>query len=292
MVEEVHRKALGIKDSGRSSDFITPSFGFGCLFNCSYCYMKRHKPEGVTIAQNIDQILIAIHDHLMNQSWPKKPNQTHKKFYTYDISCNEDFSLHLKHHKWKKILNFFVDHPYAFATMATKFVNKKFLEFDPRNSDGESKIRIRMSLMPEEYRKILEPETSSTGYKIDFINKLIEAGYDVDINFSPVVVHPGGVTLYEELFQMVEEGVDEKYKDSIDCEVIFLTHNKNKHEYNLKMGLPGEDLLWKPKYQERKISSYGGENLRYNWRLKKDLIEVFTKLHDQIIPWNTIRYIF
>lgn len=37
MIKQVTRKTLDIKPSGRSSDFITPSFIFGCGFECSYC---------------------------------------------------------------------------------------------------------------------------------------------------------------------------------------------------------------------------------------------------------------
>lgn len=36
-VSFVQRKSMEIKPSGRSTDFIGPSFGFGCLFDCSYC---------------------------------------------------------------------------------------------------------------------------------------------------------------------------------------------------------------------------------------------------------------
>ena len=34
---KVTRRQLKITESGRSTDFIAPSFGHGCLFNCSYC---------------------------------------------------------------------------------------------------------------------------------------------------------------------------------------------------------------------------------------------------------------
>ncbi len=51
MITEVTRKTFTIRESGRSTDFITPSFGHGCLYDCSYCYMKRHKPDGLTIAK-------------------------------------------------------------------------------------------------------------------------------------------------------------------------------------------------------------------------------------------------
>ena len=44
------RKTFTIRPSGRSTDFISPSFGYGCLYNCSYCYMKRHKDKGLSVA--------------------------------------------------------------------------------------------------------------------------------------------------------------------------------------------------------------------------------------------------
>jgi hypothetical protein len=36
-VKSVNRKTELIRTSGRSSDFIAPSFGHGCLFDCTYC---------------------------------------------------------------------------------------------------------------------------------------------------------------------------------------------------------------------------------------------------------------
>ena len=54
---------MKIRPSGRSSDFISPSFGYGCLLNCSYCYMKRHKPEGLDVATNTNDILTEISNH-------------------------------------------------------------------------------------------------------------------------------------------------------------------------------------------------------------------------------------
>jgi len=56
--------------------------------------------------------------------------------------------------------------------------------------------------------------------------------------------------------------------------------------------LPGEYLLWTPDIQETKISQYGGENIRYLAPLKREYIKQFKELHQEIVPWNTIRYIF
>ena len=53
-----------------------------------------------------------------------------------------------------------------------------------------------------------------------------------------------------------------------------------------------KELLWNPDIQESKISQYGGDNIRYKHNLKHVYIKEWTKLHDDIIKWNTIRYIF
>lgn len=289
MIEFVERKSMKIRESGRSTDFISPSFGHGCLYNCTYCYMKRHKPEGLSIATNTDDILNSIKNH-RSKLGNKIPNQTHDKYWTYDISCNEDFALHLKYHKWLRIFSFFTDSEDIMGSFATKYVNEKLLTYKCVYED--MKIRIRMSLIPYEYQQILEPNTSIIFKRLAFINILKECGYDVHVNFSPVIVYPGALKLYEELFKSLDTIVDDKYKDSVKAEVIFLTHNEDKHQYNLDNNLPGENLLWNPHIQETKTSQYGGKNLRYKWQLKKQLIKEWTELHDSIIPWNTIRYIF
>lgn len=286
MVEKITRKSMLIRPSGRSTDYISPSFGYGCLYNCSYCYLKRHKAEGLDVATNTEEILTAIDHH----SWfadAEKPNQTHDHLITYDISCNEDFALHAKYHEWQKIFEFFRDHNVAMGSFATKYVNPELLTFNPNQ-----KVRIRFSLMPQAYSNIVEPNTSKIIDRVRAINDFIEAGYDVHINFSPVIVAPDWIEQYRMLFEGVDALVDKKYKDQVKAEVIFLTHNEDKHYYNLQQKMPGEDLLWTPEVQESKVSQYGGTNIRYKHNVKAKYIKEWTALHNKVIPWNTIRYIF
>ena len=286
MVEKVTRKSMVIRPSGRSTDCISPSFGHGCLYNCTYCYMKRHKPEGLSIARNVGDILTEINSHCAFAD-VEKPNQTHDVYTTYDISCNEDFALHLKYHDWKRIFGFFKNHDKAMGTFATKYVNNKLLSFNP-----ERKVRIRFSLMPQKYSSILEPNTSSIKDRITAVNKFIEAGYDVHLNFSPVVVTDTWLHDYKILFNQVNRLINDDYKSSISCEVIFLTHNKQKHEYNVKNNIPGEDMLWNPEVQEDKISQSGDLNIRYKVKNKTKWINQFKELHSSMIDWCDIRYIF
>jgi len=280
MLSKVNRKSLKIKTSGRSTDYLTPSFIFGCGFNCSYCYCKRHVHSGLTAATNVEEILTEVDHH----AWfadVEKPNQTHEEYVTYDIGCNTDVALHYKHLEWDKVFDFFKQHPKAMGSFATKYVNEKLLDYDP-----EGKMRIRFSLMPQKYADVLEPNTSSIVERINAISKFQDAGWDVHVNFSPVVVTNGWLDEYKGLFELLP--VNEKVK----AEVIFLTHNLGRHIFNLKNNPEGEDLLWRPEIQENKVSQYGGENIRYKRDLKAHYIKQWTQLHDEIIPWNTIRYIF
>ena len=283
MITKVTRKSMEIRESGRSTDFISPSFGFGCLLDCSYCYMKRHTGSNdLSIASNTDSILTAINTHA---AWlgPKKPNQTDENYWTYDIACNEDFALHSKHHQWGYIFDYFKGHSNIKASFATKIIPINLLDYDP-----EKKIRIRFSLMPQKISSLLEPNTPEILDRIKAINAFIDAGYEVHINFSPIVVYDGWLEDYKYLFEMVSDYVD--YKDEVLSECIFLTHNKNKHLANIDR--PGEDLLWNPDIQESKVSQYGGANIRYKRYNKSQYIKQFKEVHNKVIPWNTIRYIF
>ena len=215
-VKNVTRKAFIIRPSGRSTDFISPSFGHGCLYNCSYCYMKRHKPHGLTVATNTGDILTEVNNHAYFTP-VNKPNQTHAEYTTYDISCNEDFALHAKYHEWKKIFSFFKDHPVAMGSFATKYVNPNLTEYNPNG-----KIRIRFSLMPQKMADIHEPNTSKIIDRIKAIDAFIDAGYDVHVNYSPVIVYDGWLEDYAYLFDLMDTYVD--YKDQVLAEVIFLTH--------------------------------------------------------------------
>ena len=153
--------------------------------------------------------------------------------------------------------------------------------------------------MPEKLRQILEPNTSTINERIRAITNFVIAGYEVHLNFSPVIVYDGWLEDYKHLFELIDDDAytrdklyfNQAYRD-VKAEVIFLTHNKDKHEYNEKNKIMGEELLWTPSIQESKESQYGGKNIRYAQGCKSNYIKQFTELHESIIPWNTIRYVF
>ena len=283
LVIKTERKSMLIRPSGRSSDFITPSFDFGCLAQCTYCYLKRHKESGVNIATNEHGIVNSVIRH--HKKLPSKvANQTHPTKWTYDVGCNHDVALQWKYHNYPKIFSKLISYD-IFPTFATKYVNNKLLEYNPKQQ-----ARIRFSLMPQVISSVVEPNTSLITDRIKAINEFTKAGWDVHINFSPIIIHKNWLTNYTALFTEINDTVEDK--DKVLAECIFLTHNVKKHEANLKVNAEAESLLWVPKFQESKTSQYGEENIRYEVGFKRKAIYSFTNLHDSIIPWNKIRYIF
>lgn len=286
-IRYINKKTLDCRLSNRSTNFIAPDLITGCAFKCSYCYMRRNKPYGIDIANNLSEIITAIDTHSKSLSFPKNPDQTHEKYWTYDIGCNTDVALHYKHTDYNALFDYFKNNEHVFGSFATKYVNLNLLKYNPNR-----KLRIRFSLMPEVYRQILEPKTSPIIDRIKAIELFYNAGWDVHVNFSPVIAYNKSSKLYEELFKLLDDIVPNNIKPFVKSEVIFLTHNEKMHNYNLIHNPKAEELLWQPIYQELKKSTYGGYVLRYNHILKKQMIDKFKIIHLKHIPWNTIRYIF
>jgi spore photoproduct lyase len=289
-------KTLVVKYSGRSSDYIAPSLANGCFGGCTYCYVDRHKKiNPITFFTNVDEILAKVNKHVLALDWPKKSNQTDNIFYTYDIGCNSDIGIDYDiSSSIADVFEFYKSHERAKATFATKFVNRNMLEFDPHR-----KVRIRFSLMPAEISRLVDVRTDSIEKRLQVINDFYEAGYEVHVNFSPVIVYDRvrGIDRdweedYRELFQQLNAAISPAVKAQMQCEVIFLTHNESQHLINIEINPKAEQLLWLPDIQESKISSFGGVNIRYRYQLKARMIDLFVNMLTEEIPWCGIRYIF
>jgi spore photoproduct lyase len=286
-IRYINKKTLNCRLSDRSTNFIAPDLITGCAYKCAYCYMRRNKPYGIDVAKNPQDIINSISAHIETLKWPKQPDQTHTQYWTYDIGCNTDVALHYKHSEYFNLFEFFKNHPKAFGSFATKRVNLNLLKYNPNR-----KLRIRFSVMPEPFRQILEPNTSTIIERLEAVKLFYEAGWDVHLNFSPVIAYNKSSELYVELFKLINEMIPDNIKPYIKSEVIFLTHDQKMHEYNLTHNPKAEELLWQPQFQEIKKSTYGGYVLRYNYIIKNQMINKLKTLHSTYIPWNSIRYIF
>lgn len=244
----------------------------------SYCYVSRYNPDKVYINENTDQILQSVEKWVQDKRWPKIPNQTDPVYYTIDIGCSTDVALMSKHYSWQVVFDYFNRHERLKSTFATKYPTRM-----PVYDTDKSKNRIRVSLMPQIYSSILEPNTDSIVDRISSIPRLQEH-FEVHINYSPIIYEEGWLQEYDKLFRQVAEmGID------IPCECIFLTYNDIQYERNSE---EVNALCWKPDIQEHKNSIYAEDNIRYQWRLKNEMIQQFKELYARYFPIDSIRYIF
>jgi spore photoproduct lyase family protein len=284
------KKSLSARPNGRSSDFIAPSTSNGCAMACAYCYVPRRKgyANPITVFTNIDKITKYLRGHVARQGLKPQPDQVDPHAWVYDIGENSDCSVDaLVSDNVADLVSTFRELPTAKASFATKFVNRDLLGYDPRG-----RTRIRFSLMPENDAKLLDIRTSTIGERIAAIDDFVAAGYEVHLNFSPVVLREGWEQDWAQLLQRLDDELGDTFKQQAAVEIIMLTHNRDLHEVNLGWHPKAEDALWRPELQQAKRSQSGMWNVRYRNNHKREGVQALQDLIARHTPWLRVRYAF
>jgi spore photoproduct lyase family protein len=284
------KKSLSMRPNGRSAHFIAPSTSNGCAMACAYCYVPRRKgyANPISVFVNIDETCRAIARHADRQGALPAPDQIDSEHWVYDIGENGDLSVDAAiSDNVRDLVALFRGLPNAKGSFATKFVNHDLLGYDP-----QGKTRIRFSLMPESVAKIVDVRTSPVADRIAAVDSFVRAGYEVHLNFSPVIVYDGWEADYRRLFEQVDAALSPAAKDQLRAEIIFLTHNKQLHEVNMQWHPKAEDYLWTPQTQQVKRSEGGMWNLRYKVAWKQQWLARFQELLRQHLPYCGVRYAF
>jgi spore photoproduct lyase family protein len=284
------KKSLAAKPNGRSADFIAPSTANGCAMACAYCYVPRHKgySNPITVFANIEQISGYLERHVARQGMKLEPNQCDDTAWVYDIGENSDCSVDaMVSDNVRDLVDLFGSLPTAKLSFATKYVNRDLLGWDPRG-----RTRVRFSLMPEPLARVVDVRTSPIAERLAAVNDFVEAGYEVHLNFSPVIVTPGWQEEWRSLFAQIDAVLTPQAKEQLAAEVIFLTHNQQLHEVNLGWHPRAEEILWRPELQEQKRSSNGFINVRYTAAEKRGYLDDFRALMGRHLPYCRIRYAF
>jgi spore photoproduct lyase family protein len=284
------KKSLTARPNGRSADFIAPSTANGCAMACAYCYVPRHKgySNPITVFANIDKISGYLRRHASRQGTKTTPNECDPHAWVYDIGENSDCSVDARlSDNVRDLVELFRSLPGAKASFATKHVNRDLLTWDPQLG-----TRIRFSLMPHADAKLLDIRTSPIAERIAAIDDFVAAGYEVHVNFSPVVVRDGWLADWAELLDQLDAGLGPAAKAQLAAEVIFLTHNRDLHQVNLGWHPQAEQLLWRPDLQQGKRSENGFWNVRYRTGAKGGYVAALTGLIAQRTPYCRVRYAF
>lgn len=284
------KKTLAARPNGRSADFIAPSTANGCAMACAYCYVPRHKgySNPITVFSNIERIIGYVGKHAHRQGTKLTPNECDPSAWVYDIGENSDCSVDaLISENVHDLVELFRWLPTAKASFATKYVNRAMLDWEPNG-----RTRIRFSLMPPRDAKILDIRTSPVAERIAAIDDFVAAGYEVHVNFSPVVVRDGWLDDWADLLDHLDAGIGPAAKKQLAAEVIFLTHNRELHEVNLGWHPKAENLIWRPDLQQPKRSQNGALNVRYRTGEKGRYVTALTDLIAARTPYCRVRYAF
>jgi len=270
-------KTLVTKDNNNSANCIAPNLIYGCFGGCvdTYCYMSRYNGHRVFVNTNVDDIFESVVK--WEEGYTKVPDQQDPKYTMVDIACNTDLVLMQKHLPEPLIdyLKRYDDHPQLNSTMATKYPSLLKLDVNHFNK----KPRVRVSLMPQRFADVLEPKMQKTADRIPEINRLKDLGWEVHINYSPLIFYKKWKQDYSDLFKMVKEiaGVNK-------CEVIALTNHANQ----MARSSDQAKELMSLSYEVKNSSGV----MRYPLKHKTRLLEEFKELYSQYFDLDTIRYIF
>jgi spore photoproduct lyase len=270
-------KTLVTKDNNNSANCIAPNLIYGCFGGCvdTYCYMSRYNGHRVFVNTNVDDIFESVVK--WEEGFTKVPDQQDPKYTMVDVACNTDLVLMQKHLPEPLIdyLKRYDDHPQLNSTMATKY--PKLLKLDVNHFN--KKPRVRVSLMPQRFADVLEPKMQKVADRIPEINRLKDLGWEVHVNYSPLVFYKKWKQDYSELFKMVKDiaGVNK-------CEVIALTNHANQ----MARSSDQAKELMSLSYEVKNSSGV----MRYPLKHKTRLLEEFKELYSQYFDLDTIRYIF
>ena len=270
-------KTLVTKDNNNSANCIAPNLIYGCFGGCvdTYCYMSRYNGKRVFVNSNVDDIFESVVK--WEEGFTKVPDQQDPKYTMVDIACNTDLVLMQKHLPEPLIdyLKRYDNHPTLNSTMATKYPSLLKLDVKKFNK----KPRVRVSLMPQRFADVLEPKMQKVADRIPEINRLKDLGWEVHVNYSPLVFYKKWKQDYSELFKMVKDiaGVNK-------CEVIALTNHANQ----MARSSDQAKELMSLSYEVKNSSGV----MRYPLKHKTRLLEEFKELYSQYFDLDTIRYIF
>lgn len=277
MIKTQKTRTLVTKDNNNSANCIAPNLIYGCFGGCvdTYCYMSRYNGRRVFVNTNVEDIFQSVVE--WEKGFNKVPDQQDPIYTMVDVACNTDLVLMQKHmpESLHDYLKRYDDHPQLNSTMATKY--PKLLTLDVRHFNKPP--RVRVSLMPQTYSNVLEPKMQKISSRIEDINRLKDLGWQVHINYSPVVFQRRWIQEYDDLFAEVKRvaGVNK-------CEVIVLTNHRNQMA---KASPEAQEMM---KYSSE-IKNNSGV-MRYPIRDKTRLLQQWKQLYNKYFELETIRYIF
>jgi DNA repair photolyase len=307
----LHREAKWKPDpNGNSTDFLPGlMISQGCGFGCTYCYTERHFPNNfLKLYDDAFNVVEMIKQTVNNeQAWREKMLAVAKKDFekhrdnnhcdniTFDLGCDSDCVLDnqlTSHAGYSGHIIDIMNQVSLIPGVKTSFATKSS-QFNRFLSDIKrpSHHRIRLSLMPEHHKKTLEINTATITSRLVAVNALVEKGFEVHINLSPIIVTSDFIDEYTDLLQLVDNSLSQKAKDQLAYEIIFLTHATSQFECVSNYAPKAHKMMVEgplpivPKPNKPNVLSYSTKD-------KVHLKQTIKGLISNITPYGRIRYCY
>ena len=269
------RKTHKYQENHKVSNFLVPYTSSGCIASCMYCYLvcNYNKCAYLRLFVNREKMLKKI----------IKTAEKSDKDLTFEIGSNSDLVLEntITNNLVWTIENF-KDSKKGKLTFPTKFdMVEPLLDLDHKG-----KIIARVSVNPEEIINNVEFGTSRLDGRINAINKLKEAGYEVGILIAPVIFVENWKEEYLELIKILESRLSTKVKKDVFFEIIFMTYSYVHTKINEEAFPKAINL-----YNKELMTGRGRGKYWYKAKLREEGERFFIENMKKYFPNNEILYI-
>jgi spore photoproduct lyase len=268
------RKSLTYRKNNKTSDFLVPYTSSGCSAMCLYCYLvcTYYTSSYLRVFVNRQQMMKKL-----KVSADKYPGSV------FEIGSNSDLVMeNYVSGSLEWTIREFADVRNARLTLPTKFnMIDSLLDIDHGRN-----VTIRMSLNPQEIIRRVEFRTSSLNERIEAINKLYKAEYDVGILVAPIILMEGYEQMYEDLFKTMAEKLLAEVLDNVLIEIIFMTYGTVTKTIN-EEAFPNAVNL----YNENTMSHCGRSRYGYNAGEKEKVSAFLRESIARNMPGARIAYI-
>ena len=269
------RKTHKYQENHKVSDFLVPYTSSGCTASCMYCYLvcNYNKCAYLRLFVNREKMLEKI----------IKTAEKSDKDLTFEIGSNSDLVLEntiTDNLVWT--IENFKDSKKGKLTFPTKFdMVEPLLDLDHKG-----KIIARVSVNPEEIINNVEFGTSRLDGRINAINRLKEAGYEVGILIAPVIFVENWKEEYLALIKTLESRLSTKVKKDVFFEIIFMTYSYVHTKINEEAFPKAINL-----YNKELMTGRGRGKYWYKAKLREEGERFFIENMKKYFPNNEILYI-
>jgi len=269
------RKTHKFVENHKVSDYLVPYTSSGCIAACMYCYLvcNYNKCAYLRLFVNREKMLDKI----------IKTAEKSDRDLTFEIGSNSDLVLEntITNNLVWTIENF-KNTSKGKLTFPTKFD----MVDDLLPLDHQGKIIVRVSVNPEEIINRVEFGTSRLNNRIEAINKIKEAGYEVGILIAPVIFVENWKELYLDLIKELQSKLSPKVKKDAFFEIIFMTYSYVHMKIN-EAAFPNAIQL----YNKDTMTGRGRGKYWYKEEIRKEGERFFRENMAKYFQNNEILYI-